>query len=113
MNPSFIHHSLYFSPKIIEELQSGRKLVTPACIVLGAMPVIVGGGGLGVFPASAIGCMGIVEPNEGLAIRRPKNQRVTYAMRALGRYIGSPHCELNDITFGSVVAGPVEREQQL
>ena len=77
------------------------------------MPVIVSGGCLDVFPASAIGRMGIIESNEGLAIRRPENQRVTYAMGALGRYIGSPHCELNDITFRSVVAGPVEREEQL
>ena len=77
------------------------------------MPVIVGSGCLDVFPASAIGRMGVVEPNEGLAIRRPKNQRVTYAVGALDRYIGSPHCELNDITFGRVVAGPVEQEQQL
>jgi hypothetical protein len=53
------------------------------------MPVIVGSGGLDVFPASAIGRMGIVEPNEWLAIHRPKDQRVTYAMGALGRYIGS------------------------
>jgi hypothetical protein len=113
LNPSFIHHSLYFSPKIIEELQSGRKFVRSAHIVLVAMPVIVSSGCLHIFPASAIGRVRVVESNERLAIRRPENQRVTYAMGALGRYIGSPHCELDDITLGSLVAGPVKREQQL
>jgi hypothetical protein len=76
------------------------------------MPVIVSGGRLHIFPASAIGRVGVVESNEWLAIRRPENQRITYAMGALSRYIGSPRCELDDITFRSLIAGPVKREQQ-
>jgi hypothetical protein len=56
--------------------------------------------------------VGVVESNEGLAIRRSENQRVIYAMRALGRHIGSLHCEFDDITLGRLVAGPVKREQQ-
>ena len=61
--------------------------------------------------------MGVVKSNEGLAIRRPENQRVTYAVGTFGagtfgRYIGSPHCELDEVTLGSLVAGPVKREEE-
>jgi hypothetical protein len=76
------------------------------------MPVVVRSGCLHIFPAGTTRHVGVVESNEGLAIRRSENQRVTYAMRALGRYIGTPHCEFDDITLGSLVAGPVKREQQ-
>jgi hypothetical protein len=56
--------------------------------------------------------MSVVESNERLAIRRSENQRVTYAMRTLGRYVSSPHRKFDNITFGSSIAGPVKREQQ-
>jgi hypothetical protein len=49
--------------------------------------------------------LGVVKSNEGLALRRTENQRVTYAIGTLGRDIGSAHRELDDITLGGLVAG--------
>ena len=40
-NSSFIHHSLYFPPEFINQLQSCRELVRSADIVFVAMPMIV------------------------------------------------------------------------
>jgi hypothetical protein len=77
-----------------------------------AITVIVRSGSRHIFTASAFRRVGVIKSNEGLAIRRPENQRITYSMRALGRYVGSPHRELDDIPLGSLVAGPVKREQQ-
>ena len=70
------------------------------------MPVIVGSGGIDVFTASAIGRICVIEPNERLGIRRPKNNRVTYAMGTLGRYIGSRNPPMGPVgVFGSLSTG--------
>jgi hypothetical protein len=55
---------------------------------------------LHIFAASSIGRVGVVESNEGLSIRRPENQRVTYAVETLVRYFDDALGDQVDVFAG-------------
>src|SRR5271170_3944642 len=98
-------------PEIFQQLRRRREGIGPAGIAFFAMPMIESLRGFDEPTAWPLDAMRIFKTYERLAGGRTENERITDAVRALRRPLGTPDDELHHISAGCLEAPSVQGQQ--